>query len=153
MPTGSELIIRTFLNSIHKITDDLTTLKTEEYIQLIKKLSITLDNLSDDLNTTATTTQSKDGATPHDLYSNPMFKMIFDQHDLLLRTLCSNYNQRGTQHDPTAKAKALSSISQIQSSAQSLVTNSIPIQPIMTSSPKKPSTSSTIKINPPAQIQ
>ncbi|CAF1437828.1 unnamed protein product [Didymodactylos carnosus] len=84
MTKSSKVIINTYLNSIQKT--DLRYLSRNELLSLIEKFAEVVDSDCDD---------SLDSIANCSLdVANPLFKTIVAQHDLLIRTLCHQYQSK-----------------------------------------------------------
>ncbi|CAF4558005.1 unnamed protein product, partial [Didymodactylos carnosus] len=83
----SHLIIRTYLNSLTKTFDDLPHLTNDQFMKLIEKVSHQIDNYS---NEPSMDSSSNSTDVSRD-QSKQMMKMILEQHDLLVKALCSQH--------------------------------------------------------------
>ncbi|CAF1346312.1 unnamed protein product [Didymodactylos carnosus] len=88
MTATSELIKTTYFNEIGKLNDDLQSLSKEQCIHLIGKLSIAVDAQNEILN-------SISDHPSLDVYSHPVFKMMLEQNDMLVKTLCTQKQSAG----------------------------------------------------------
>ncbi|CAF0749574.1 unnamed protein product [Didymodactylos carnosus] len=78
-----------YLNSLTKSFDDLPHLTNDQYMMPIEKLSHQIDNFSHE-SSMDSSSSSEDVPVSRD-QSKQIVKMILEQHDLLVKTLCSQH--------------------------------------------------------------